>query len=237
MRLASVSASPRSWVTKSTVCRSRSQISSRVLCISSLVCVSSAPKGSSIRRISGSMIECAHQRHALTHPAREHAREALVEAREPGGLDRPPHLRLALRLRHARDLEPVADVGLDGAPREHGVALEDVADLAVHAAVAHLLAVEANLAAGAVEQARDDVEDGRLAAARTDRAGRRTPPRRSRTRRCRRRSPRRRACGSACRGPRRAMRTRDAAARRPGGRRAASRRRSWRTCGGVAALT
>ena len=54
MRSARVIASERSWVTKITVCRFACQIASSSACRFSLVWVSSAPKGSSIKRISGS---------------------------------------------------------------------------------------------------------------------------------------------------------------------------------------
>ena len=131
MRLASVRASPRSWVTNSTVCRSRSQISQQRPVHLELGVGIERPEGLVHQQDLGLHDQRAHQRHALPHAAREHPRETLPSkpARPATSIARRD-LRPALVARHAGDLEPVADIRLDGAPRKHGVALEDVADCA-----------------------------------------------------------------------------------------------------------
>jgi len=69
------------------------------------------------------------------------------------------------KARHPAVLEPDGDVAGDGAPREHRVLLEDVADLGRHPA-GHADAVDLHPPGARRDKAAEHVEDGGLAAAR-----------------------------------------------------------------------
>ncbi|ORE91266.1 phenol hydroxylase [Aurantimonas sp. 22II-16-19i] len=92
------------------------------------------------------------------------ARQQRLDLQDPGGL---AHGRLALGLRDLAHLEAEADVPRDGKVRVERVGLEDHRDVAVlRMHLAHRAAVDADVAAARLDQPGDDVEEGRLAAAR-----------------------------------------------------------------------
>src|SRR4051794_12409484 len=109
--------------------------------------------------------QAAGDRHPLLHPAGELARQSLGELLEPDQAEIIQGRAGALRLRHpAPSLERELDVALGGAPRQEGVLLED--DAAVEARPGDPAAVDAHRAVRRLRETADQVEDGRLAAAR-----------------------------------------------------------------------
>ena len=113
--------------------------------------------------------ERAHEGHALPHAARERRRKGLLESLETGETHGLAHTPRHLVARHRAILEAERDVARDGAPREDGVLLEDVADPGRGRAggrrARHRHAVDEHGAGGRRHEAADHVEDGRLAAA------------------------------------------------------------------------
>ena len=107
-----------------------------------------------------------HQRHALPHAARQRRRIEAAKAVEAGLVDRFLDPRAAFGSRDARELQRVADIALDRAPRKQRVLLEHVADMGDRPAGNHGFAVDADVAAVGRDQGRHHVEDGALAAAR-----------------------------------------------------------------------
>src|SRR5262249_6533086 len=106
----------------------------------------------------------AHQRHALSHAARQRDRNRILEAIESGQRHGLPNAPGPLRRRHAAILETESDVACDGAPGENGVLLEGIADPWRHD-VADRRAVNEDRARRRPHQSADHVEHGRLAAA------------------------------------------------------------------------
>ena len=128
-RSASVIASARSCVTKTTVCRCPVQSARSCAWRRSLVWVSRAPNGSSIRRISGSTTSVRISATRWRIPPDRVAGKASSNPSSPAS-------RMASRTRRSRSAprdapvrEAELDVLGDGAPGEDGVLLEDVADL------------------------------------------------------------------------------------------------------------
>jgi hypothetical protein len=106
--------------------------------------------------------ERARHRHALAHAAGQFRRIAPLEAVEPDQRHEMARALVALRLRQAGDLEREGDVVDHRAPGERRLLLEDHPDRRVR--TLHGLAGDANRALVVLEQAADDVEQGRLAA-------------------------------------------------------------------------
>ena len=101
--------------------------------------------------------------HALLHAAGQLVRVALLEAPKADQLDVPVHDPLPLPPGPASDLEPVPDVAPDGAPGEDRELLED--DAPVGAGPAHGEPVDQHGPGDRAEQAREQVDQRRLAAA------------------------------------------------------------------------
>jgi hypothetical protein len=105
-----------------------------------------------------------HPPDPLLHAARQVMRVAAGELLELHQRELAQRDGLALVLRHALHLEPERHVAERGTPgKQLGEILEHHA--AVHAVAGDRLAVDADLARGRRNEARDDVEEGRLAAA------------------------------------------------------------------------
>ena len=115
------------------------------------------------RRLDG---ERPGQRHALLLAARELARQALAEGAEldhvEHAVDAPSDLGAAL----AAGAQPIGHVLDHRHVREEGVVLEDDADIAlVGRQMVDAGAVDQHAAAGLADEARDDAQQGGLAAA------------------------------------------------------------------------
>src|SRR5579864_8960058 len=154
-------ASCRSWVTNSTVRLLRSHTERNSACSNSRVWLSSAPNGSSINRISGSMAN-VRATDALAHALRQFVAVMVLELVEADPAQ--PFAGDGAAIGDAAHFEAKLDVLGRGAPRHHAVAGEHVADVVADAV--DLGAVDLGKARARLQQAGDDVEQGRLAATR-----------------------------------------------------------------------
>ena len=106
------------------------------------------------------------ERDTLLLPARELARQALRKLAHPNELQHLAHAAQARILRDALGLESVGDVLADAQMRKQRIVLEDDADPApVGGQMIDGLAVEQDLAGGLPDEAADDAQQGRFAAA------------------------------------------------------------------------
>src|SRR5579884_1009922 len=112
------------------------------------------------RRIEG---ERARNRGALLHAAGKLRGIAVLEALQADELDEVLRALLALRLRHPLPLETVENVAAHRLPRKQGEVLED--DAAIGAGARDFLAVDRDAAGLDRQEAADEIEQRRLAAA------------------------------------------------------------------------
>ena len=140
MRSARKIASSMSWVTSSTVAFDFSTMPIISSCICHLVSASSAPNGSSMRRIGGPVRQRAGDGHPLLHAAGKLARIGVLELGQLHELDEAIGVSLPLVSGNAVDPHPVLDILLHRHPIEGGIALEHHAAGLVRAM--DLLAVE-----------------------------------------------------------------------------------------------
>src|ERR1700759_3306139 len=105
--------------------------------------------------------ESARDRDALAHALAELVAIVSLELVEADPAQ--PFARDLAPVRHLTHLETELDVLEGGAPRHHAVPREHIADVVAHAG--HDLAVDLRPAPARRQEARDDVEQGRLAAA------------------------------------------------------------------------
>src|SRR6218665_1205368 len=152
-RLAMKMASSMSCVTNSTVLRSASWMPSSNSCISARVWWSSAPKGSSISNILGSLASARAIAVRCCMPPDSCRGKCCSKPRRP-----------TWAMTWAALAQAKADVLLDAQPGEQRVALKHHAALGARPPDRH--AVEQHPAAAGLLQPRDDAQQGRFAAAR-----------------------------------------------------------------------
>ena len=109
----------------------------------------------------------ADQCHALAHAARKRFRIGVLETGEAEALQIFPRLAFGFGAVDAAGLQPKQDIAEHGAPGKQQVLLHHVAD-ATAQAVDLLAAIDQRAVIG-LDETRDDVEDGGLAAAATGR--------------------------------------------------------------------
>src|SRR5438093_13746449 len=141
-----------SWVMKSTVLCECSQILSRSSCMSEPVWLSSAPNGSSMSRMSGSLASARASATRCIMP-RELLGVGALEAFEADFRDEAARDCGALVGGHAADLKAELEVVLHGEPGKQGVGLEHHA--AVLARLGDQLAVQIDGARRRLNQAGD----------------------------------------------------------------------------------
>src|SRR5699024_4264481 len=107
--------------------------------------------------------ECACQPDALTHAPGELLREAVFEPGETNGFDLGAGLGFALIFGDAAQLQSEGGIAQHGGPRHQGEVLEYEGSLGSR--VGHRLAMDADLSTGLRQQAGDDFQQCRLAAA------------------------------------------------------------------------
>ena len=118
-------ASWRLWVTKTTVFRVRAQMPRSHSPMRSRVCSSSAPNGSSIRRIGRVEGERPRDGDPLLHPPDSSRGYRASKPAEPHRLEERAGALAPRRGRHALELEPELDVLERRAPGEEPGVLED----------------------------------------------------------------------------------------------------------------
>src|SRR4030095_12291896 len=160
-RSARWSASSTSWVTSRTVCRSMARIRCSSARIRNRVSASSAPKGSSRKRISGFTMRARASSARCCMPPESWFGKACSKPSSPpsrdwGGAEAPPRLGgLPVQAEH--------DIALEVEPGKERRLLEDEDALAVR--LPPRLIVDANLARLRTLEAREDAQEGGLAAA------------------------------------------------------------------------
>ena len=152
-------------VMKSTVLRASLQILSNSACMNSRVCASSAANGSSISSTTGSAASALRQIHSLLHATGQLRRIVPLEAVQSHQLDEllgpAPH---DVAIEAALHLHAVAHVAGDGPPWQQARLLKD--DGPIDARARRRVFPSMTTLPGVVaEQAGDDVEECRLAAA------------------------------------------------------------------------
>ena len=132
-RSASIAASSSECVISSTVAPVSRQTRNSSSPISSRVCWSSAPNGSSSRMRRGPHHQGARDAHALPHAAGELRGVGGAEVAQPHQLDRVAHPPVDLSRGDARLAQAEADIRLHRQPREARILLEHHADAVRHA--------------------------------------------------------------------------------------------------------